>query len=106
VKPAENGQQLWMRAQAALNQSRIFEPTNDCALYWAIQSRRAGNPGGKALEEQIVKHYKERVGQDYQSGNYGEALVLVKAMLKFYPNDVALLGDLSRIQAASNSSAH
>ena len=100
----DQGQAFYQKAQTALSQSRYFAPTNDCALYWAIQARQAGNPAGKALEDQIVSVYKTRVTQYYNSGNYQAALTLVNEMLKFYPGNPTLLKDQKRFQAAASSS--
>ena len=97
---------MMQRAQAAYGQGHIFEPVNDCALHWAIEARKAGHPAGKAMEDSITTAYKARVAQYYQQGNYGMALALVHAMLKFYPGNQGLLADQQRIQAAANSSAH
>ena len=107
-KPAEpapdQGQQMYQKAQAAFSQGRYFEPVNDSALHWAILARQAGNPGGKALEDQIVSVYKTRVTQYYNSGNYQAALALVNEMLKFYPGNPALLKEQQKFQAALSSS--
>jgi hypothetical protein len=94
---------MWQKAQAAYAQGRVFDPLNDCALHWAILSRRAGNPGGKALEVQIDEMYKERVAQDVKQRNYPAALALINGMLKFYPGNTSLLADQKRYQAAANS---
>ena len=45
---------MYQKAQAAFSQQHYFEPVNDSALHWAILARQAGNPAGKALEEQII----------------------------------------------------
>ena len=107
-KPAEpapdQGQQMYQKAQAAFAQKHYFEPTNDSALHWAILARQAGNPAGKALEDQIVSVYKTRVTQYYNSGNYQAALALVNEMLKFYPGNPALLKEQQKFQAALSSS--
>jgi serine/threonine-protein kinase len=107
-KPSEpapdQGQQMYQKAQAAFSQGHYFEPVNDSALHWAILARQAGNPGGKALEEQIVAVYKTRVTQYYNSGNYQAALALVNEMLKFYPGNPALLKEQQKFQAALSSS--
>jgi serine/threonine protein kinase len=100
VPPTDQGQQMYQKAHAAYTQGRFFEPVNDSALYWAIQSRKAGNPGGKALEEQIVEVYKSRVTQYYKTGNYQAALTLIGEMLKFYPGNAGLLKDQKKIQDA------
>jgi hypothetical protein len=106
-KPAEpapdQGQQMYQKAQAAFAQKHYFEPTNDSALHWAILARQAGNPAGKALEDQIVSVYKTRVTQYYNSGNYQAALALVNEMLKFYPGNPALLKEQQKFQAALSS---
>jgi serine/threonine protein kinase len=101
--PADQGRELWQKAQAAYAQGHFFEPVNDSALHWAILARRAGNPGGKALEEQIDQVYKDRVSAYYKQGNYAAALTLISEMLKFYPGNTSLLADQRRIQAAANS---
>lgn len=104
TEPApDQGQQMYQKAQAAFSQGRYFEPVNDSALHWAILARQAGNPGGKALEEQIVSVYKTRVTQYYNSGNYQAALALVNEMLKFYPGNPALLKEQQKFQAALSS---
>ena len=106
-KPAEpapdQGQQMYQKAQAAFSQGRYFEPVNDSALHWAILARQAGNPAGKALEDQIVSVYKTRVTQYYNSGNYQAALALVNEMLKFYPGNPALLKEQQKFQTALSS---
>jgi serine/threonine protein kinase len=106
-KPSEpapdQGQQMYQKAQAAFAQGHYFEPVNDSALHWAILARQAGNPAGKALEEQIVGVYKTRVTQYYNSGNYQAALALVNEMLKFYPGNPALLKEQQRFQSAISS---
>jgi serine/threonine protein kinase len=106
-KPAEpapdQGQQMYQKAQAAFSQGHYFEPVNDSALHWAILARQAGNPAGKALEDQIVSVYKTRVAQYYNSGNYQAALALVNEMLKFYPGNAALLKEQQKFQAALSS---
>jgi tetratricopeptide (TPR) repeat protein len=94
---------MYQKAQAAFAQGHYFEPVNDSALHWAILARRAGNPAGKALEEQIVGVYKTRVTQYYNSGNYQAALALVNEMLKFYPGNPALLKEQQRFQSAISS---
>src|SRR5580704_11032968 len=92
TEPApDQGQQMYQKAQAAFSQQHYFEPVNDSALHWAILARQAGNPAGKALEEQIISVYKTRVTQYYNSGNYQAALALVNEMLKFYPGNPSLL---------------
>jgi serine/threonine protein kinase len=98
--PAMSGDQMYQKAQAALSQKHFFEPTNDCALFWAIQARKAGNPAGKALEEQIITVYKSRVTQYYKERNYPAAIALISEMLKFYPGNASLLKDQKMIQAA------
>jgi serine/threonine protein kinase len=106
-KPSEpapdQGQQMYQKAQAAFSQGHYFEPVNDSALHWAILARQAGNPAGKALEEQIVAVYKTRVTQYYNSGNYQAALALVNEMLKFYPGNPALLKEQRKFQTALSS---
>ena len=108
-KPAEpaadQGQQMYQKAQAAFSQGHYFEPVNDSALHWAILARQAGNPGGKALEEQIVAVYKTRVAQYYNSGNYQAALALVNEMLKFYPGNPALLKEQQKFQSAISANS-
>lgn len=99
------GEQMYQKAQSALGQKHYFEPTNDSALYWAIQARKAGNPAGKALEEQIITVYKSRVTQYYKERNYPAAIALISEMLKFYPGNPSLLKDQKMIQAAQ-ASAH
>ncbi len=101
---ADQGQQMYQKAQAAFSQHHYFEPVNDSALHWAILARQAGNPAGKALEEQIVSAYKTQVTQYYNSGNYQAALALVNEMLKFYPGNPALLKEQQKFQAALSSS--
>jgi serine/threonine protein kinase len=96
----DQGQQMYQKAQDAISKGRYFEPTNDCALYWAIQARKAGNANGQALENQIAQVYKARVTQYYNGGNYAAALALVNAMLKFYPDNPSLLKEQKRFQAA------
>jgi serine/threonine-protein kinase len=107
-KPSEpapdQGQQMYRKAQAAFSQGHYFEPVDDSALHWAILARQAGDPAGKALEEQIVAVYKSRVTQYYNSGNYQAALALVNEMLKFYPGNPALLKEQQKFQAAFSSS--
>ena len=100
---ADQGQLLWQKAQAAFAQGHYFEPVNDSALHWAILSRRAGNPGGKALEVQIDEVYKARESAYYKQRNYPAALALISEMLKFYPGNSDLLADQKRTQAAANS---
>ena len=106
-KPSEpapdQGQQMYQKAQAAFSQGHYFEPVSDSALHWAILARQAGNPAGKALEDQIVSVYKTRVTQYYNSGNYQAALALVNEMLKFYPGNPALLKEQQKFQAALSS---
>jgi serine/threonine protein kinase len=105
TEPApDQGQQMYQKAQAAFSQQHYFEPVNDSALHWAILARQAGNPAGKALEEQIISVYKTRVTQYYNSGNYQAALALVNEMLKFYPGNPALLKEQQKFQAALSSS--
>jgi len=105
TEPApDQGQQMYQKAQAAFSQQHYFEPVNDSALHWAILARQAGNPAGKALEEQIISVYKTRVTQYYNSGNYQAALALVNEMLKFYPGNPSLLKEQQKFQAALSSS--
>jgi serine/threonine protein kinase len=109
-KPSEStsdqGQEMYQKAQAAFSQQRYFEPANDSALHWAILARQAGNPAGKALEEQIIAVYKTRVTQYYNSGNYAAALALVNEMLKFYPGNPSLLAQQKKFQEALSNSKH
>lgn len=94
---------MWQKAQTAYTQGRLFDPVNDCALHWAILSRRAGNPGGKALEHQIDQVYEERVAQNIKQRNYAGALALINGMMNFYPGNKSLLADQQKVQAAANS---
>jgi hypothetical protein len=96
------GQQMFLNSQAALKQGHIFTPPMGSALYWAIQSRAAGNEGGKEMEASLVKLYSQQVSQYYQARNYPAAMQLVKEMLVYYPNSTGLQQDQARIQAAMN----
>lgn len=78
---AAAGQQQLQNAQAAYAQGRYFAPVNGSALFWAIQSRNAGNQNGRALELQIDNIYKTQVTQLYQQRNYPGAMQLVDVML-------------------------
>ena len=98
--PGLSGAQMYQRAETALQQHRYFEPTNNSALYWAIQARKAGSPQGKALEDQILEVYRSRMKDYIQKGDYRSALSLVQAMLKFYPGDANLLAAQKKLQAA------
>jgi serine/threonine protein kinase len=106
TKPAEtaskpvSGQTEYENAQAAYDQNRYFRPATNSALYWAIQSRKAGNPQGRALEEQLQGIYKERVRQFYLRKNYHAALELLNIMLEYYPGNASLLQEQQKIQAA------
>lgn len=94
------GQTEYENAQAAYNQNRYFRPATNSALYWAIQSRKAGNAQGKALEEQLQGIYKERVRQFYLRKNYHAALELLNIMLEYYPGNQSLIQEQQKIQAA------
>jgi serine/threonine protein kinase len=98
--PGLSGAQMYQRAETALQQHRYFEPTDNSALYWAIQARKAGSPQGKALEDQILEVYRSRMKDYIQKGDYRSALGLVQAMLKFYPGDANLLAAQKKLQAA------
>jgi hypothetical protein len=73
-------------------------------LYWAIQSRNAGNEGGKEMEAQLAKVYSAQVTTFYQQRNYPAALQLVKEMEVYYPNSPGLQQDQAKIIAAMNGS--
>jgi TIR domain len=102
--PAQSaaGQQMFLNSQAALKQGHIFSPPNSSALFWAIQSRAAGNEGGKEMEAQLIHLYSQQVSQYYHQGNYPAAMQLVKEMLVYYPASIPLQQDQARIQAAMN----
>ena len=100
--PAAAGQQQLQNAQAAYAQGQYFAPLNGSALFWAIQSRNAGNQNGRALELQIDNIYKSQVTQLYQQRNYPAAMQLVDAMLSYYPGEAGLLRDKQLIMAAEN----
>ncbi len=99
---AAAGQQQLQNAQAAYAQGRYFAPLNASALFWAIQSRNAGNQNGRALELQIDNIYKTQVTQLYQQRNYPAAMQLVDVMLSYYPGEPGLLRDKQLIMAAAN----
>jgi hypothetical protein len=96
------GQQQLQNAQAAYAQGRYFAPVNGSALFWAIQSRNAGNQNARALELQIDNIYKTQVTQLYQQRNYPGAMQLVDVMLSYYPGEAGLLRDKQMILAAAN----
>jgi hypothetical protein len=96
------GQQMFLNSQAALKQGHVFEPPVGSALYWAIQSRNAGNQGGKEMEAQLAKVYSAQVTAFYQQRNYPAALQLVKEMEIYYPNSPGLQQDQAKIIAAMN----
>ena len=96
------GQQALLNSQAALKQGHIFTPANSSSLYWAIQSRAAGNEGGKEMEAQLVRVYSQQVSQFYTAHNYPAAMQLVRELLVYYPNSTGLQQDEQRIQAAMN----
>jgi hypothetical protein len=105
--PAQNnnaafGQQALLNSQAALKQGHVFAPAQSSSLYWAIQSRAAGNEGGKEMESQLVRVYSQQVSQFYTAHNYPAAMQLVREMLVYYPNSTGLQQDEQRIQAAMN----
>jgi TIR domain len=102
---AAAGQQQLQNARAAYAQGRYFAPLNGSALFWAIQSRNAGNQDGRALELQIDNIYKTQVTQLYQQRNYPTAMQLVDVMLSYYPGESGLLRDKQMIIAASNGGA-
>lgn len=99
---ADAGQQMFITAQTAYNQGHYFAPVAGSALYWAIQSRNAGNQNGKSLEAQIVQIYKTQVTQLYAQRNYPAALQLNAAMQSYYPGNPGLLQDQQKILAAAN----
>jgi hypothetical protein len=99
------GQQQLQNAQAAYAQGRYFAPLNSSALFWAIQSRNAGNQNARALELQIDNIYKAQVTQLYQQRNYPAAMQLVDLMLSYYPGEAGLLRDKQMIMAAANGGA-
>jgi hypothetical protein len=96
------GQLQLQNAQAAYAQGSYFAPLNGSALFWAIQSRNAGNQDGRALEQQIDNIYKTQVAQFYQQRNYPAAMQLVDVMLSYYPGESGLLRDKQIILAAAN----
>jgi hypothetical protein len=96
------GQQMFLNSQTALKQGHVFSPPVGSALYWAIQSRAAGNEGGKEMEAQLVKLYSQQVSQFYVARNYPAAMQLVRELLVYYPNSTGLQQDQARIQAAMN----
>ncbi len=96
------GQQMFLNSEAALKQGHVFSPPVGSALYWAIQSRAAGNEGGKEMEAQLVKLYSQQVSQFYVARNYPAAMQLVRELLVYYPNSTGLQQDQARIQAAMN----
>jgi hypothetical protein len=102
---ATAGQQQLQNAQAAYAQGRYFAPLNGSALFWAIQSRNAGNQNARALELQIDNIYKTQVTQLYQQRNYPAAMQLVDVMLSYYPGESGLLRDKQMIIAAANGGA-
>ena len=102
---AAAGQQQLQNAQAAFAQGRYFAPLNSSALFWAIQSRNAGNQNARALELQIDNVYKTQVTQLYQQRNYPAAMQLVDVMLSYYPGESGLLRDKQMIMAAANGGA-
>jgi serine/threonine protein kinase len=92
--------QMYQNAQTALRLHHYFEPVNNSALYWAIQARKGGSPDGKALENQILEVYRNKLNEYIQEKNYRGALNLVNGMLKFYPGDPGLLAEQKKLQAA------
>jgi hypothetical protein len=103
---AAAGQQQLQNAQAAYAQGRYFAPLNSSALFWAIQSRNAGNQNARELELQIDGIYKTQVTQLYQQRNYPAAMQLVDVMLSYYPGESGLLRDKQMIMAAANGGAN
>jgi hypothetical protein len=102
---AAAGQQQLQNAQTAYAQGRYFAPLNNSALFWAIQSRNAGNQNARVLELQIDNIYKTQVTQLYQQRNYPAAMQLVDVMLNYYPGESGLLRDKQMIMAAANGGA-
>jgi len=96
--------QMYQNAQNAIRLHHYFEPVNNSALYWAIRARKAGSPEGKALENQILEVYRNKLNQYLQQGDYRSALSLVNGMLKFSPGDPNLLGEQKKLQAKISSS--
>ncbi|MGA8221564.1 MAG: protein kinase [Candidatus Acidiferrales bacterium] len=96
--------QMYQNAQTALRLHHYFEPVNNSALYWAIQARKGGSADGKALENQILEVYRNKLNEYIQAKNYQGALNLVNGMLKFYPGDPGLLAEQKKLQAAISAS--
>lgn len=101
---ALTGDQMFQKAQTALASQHFFEPVQNSALYWAIQARKAGNPGGKAIEDQIQEVYQRNMKQYYAQRNYAAALALLEEMQKFYPENTALRAEHQKLQASVNQS--
>jgi hypothetical protein len=99
---AAAGQQFFLNSQLALKQGHVFTPPVGSALYWAIQSRAAGNEGGKEMEAQLVHLYSQQVSQYYVARNYPAAMQLCRELLVYYPASTGLQQDQARIQAAMN----
>ncbi len=95
---------MFQKAQTALASQHFFEPVQNSALYWAIQARKAGNPGGKAIEDQIQEVYQRNMKQYYAQRNYAAALALLEEMQKFYPENTALRAEHQKLQASVNQS--
>lgn len=102
VSSGNPSQAMFANAQAAYAQARYFEPPNDCALHWAILAGKAGNPAGKAMEQQLGNQFRTQLNQLYQQQNYPGALHLVNALLVFYPASPELAGDQQKLMAAQN----
>lgn len=105
AQQSDAGQQSFLNSQAALKQGHVFVPPVGSALYWAIQSRNAGNEGGKEMEAQLARVYSAQVTTFYQQRNYPAALQLVKEMEVYYPNSPGLQQDQAKIMAAMNGAA-
>ena len=102
VSSANPSQAMFANAQAAYAQARYFEPPNDCALHWAILAGKAGNPAGKAMEQQLGNQFRAQLNQLSQQQNFPAALHLVNAMLVYYPSSPELAGDQQRLMAAQS----
>lgn len=90
-EPPDPNVAMLQSARDAMSAGRLVEPRDDCALYWAQQLHRNGNPEGASIEKYVLDTMGRQIDGARVSKNYDLAIDDVNKLMQFYPGRSELM---------------
>jgi hypothetical protein len=79
-------EQVHQAAEQALKASRLLDPPEDSALFWARKAKLLNDPGADWIELQVLQREMLSVQDSMQAHNYTQAQQQVSQLAHFFPD--------------------